>query len=105
MRGRGTRDQANKLVDELNAMLSARYALLRRPRSGLSAPQRKLWLECKREENAKTKGRHFFTEDDFKRFNKSSLSKAMCQLLVVLRHVGRISALREPGSVVRHLLA
>ena len=32
-------------------------------------------------------------------------SKAMRQLLVVLRHVGLISALREPGSVVRHLLA
>ena len=43
-RGRGTWDQASKMVDELNAMLSARYSLLRRPRSGLSAPQRKLWL-------------------------------------------------------------
>ena len=56
------------MVDELNAMLSARYALLRRPRSGLSGQQRKLWFECKRQENAKTNGRHFFTEDDFKRF-------------------------------------
>ena len=98
MRGRGTRDQANRMLDELNAVLAARYALLRRPRSGLSGPQRKLWLECKREENAKTKGCYFFTEEDFKRFNKSSLSKAMRQLLVVLRHVGRISALRESGS-------
>ena len=50
-------------------------------------------------------GRFFFTEEDFKRFNKSSLSKAMRQLLVVLRHVGRISTLREPGSVVKHVLA
>ena len=44
MRGRGTRDQAIRMVDELNAMLSARYALLRRPRAGLSGQQRKLWF-------------------------------------------------------------
>ena len=44
------------MVDELNAVIGARYALTRRPRTGLTAPQRKLWLECKREETAKTKG-------------------------------------------------
>ncbi|KAF0297880.1 Spindle and kinetochore-associated protein 1 [Amphibalanus amphitrite] len=104
MRGRGTRDQSNKLLEELNSVIAARYALMRRPRSELSGAQRKLWMECKREENPKTKGSLFFTEEDFKRFKKSSLSKAMRQLLVVLRHVGRISSLREGGAVVRHVL-
>ena len=45
------------MVDELNSVVAGRYALTKRPRSALNAQQRKLWLECKREENQKTKGR------------------------------------------------
>ncbi|XP_037074374.1 spindle and kinetochore-associated protein 1-like [Pollicipes pollicipes] len=104
MRGRGSRDQANRLLDEVNAVLAARYALLRRPRASLQPKEKKLWLECKREETAETKGKQFFTEDDFKRFNKTSLSKGTRQLLVVLRHVGRIKTVRGAGTLVRHVL-
>ena len=71
------------MVAELSSVLSARRALLlRRPHSGLSGPQTRLRLECRWEEGAGTKGRRFFTEDDFKRFNRSSLSGTMRRLLV-----------------------
>jgi len=104
MRGRITRDQAIRTLDEVNTVVKARYSLVRRPRTKLPPNERRLWVECRREETATTKGKMFFTEDDFQRFNKTAMSKAQRQLLVILRHCGRTNTERGPGKIVRHVL-
>lgn len=102
MRGRLTGARVARAMDEIHAVLDAKYRLVSRPISRVPEKARGKYKAWREQECAETKGERFFADSDLvgtRHIKQDATGKA---ILNVLRHLGRIRHVR--GAARRYIV-
>ena len=95
MAGRLTLDKLNALVNELSDIASKKYALLAKPPKSLSQEERRRRDAFKALEDDTTKGTRFLTEADLASCAAAGQGATAKNLLMTLRHLGRLKEFKH----------
>lgn len=103
MVGRTTLPNINTFVDMINNAFAAKYDILSKGKSSLKGPDLQLYRNFKSQEIDAIKGKFFLTESDVAREqNKKNVDKISYNMLIILRHLKRITEHRV-GGLVRYV--
>lgn len=101
MKGRLTRDQVNRMIDQLNITVAAKYKILSTPRGKLGDNAMSMYIQFKELELDDLAGRFFFVDADVKQLASGKIDR---NVMTILRHLHRLSEHRSKGCV-RHVIA
>lgn len=97
MRGRMALSKINATVDEINAFVENKYAIMNTPSNKLDANNSRKLKDLKKYETAETKGFIHFTEFDLKEFKTLDTTSSKT-ILPVLRHIGYLREMKTTGK-------
>ncbi|CAH0392308.1 unnamed protein product [Bemisia tabaci] len=90
IRNRLQLDRIRAFVDNFNAVMKKKYALMRLPRNKVPKTEIPLYTAWKVQDNKETKGHSFLTKADLDTFGSAKLSKGDFTILQILRHCKRL---------------
>lgn len=103
MVGRTPLATINTFVDMINSAYGAKYEILSKGKNGLKGPDLQLYRNFKSQEIEAIKGKFFLTDSDIARQqNKKNVDKMSYNMLIILRHLKRITEHRV-GGLVRYV--
>lgn len=103
IKGRTSYDQVNNAIDEIHKVITAKYKILRLPRSAMGEPVMKKYKAFKEAEIPDTEGEYFFIDDDLKTYSQLKLDSTGRAILTMLRHCGRLREVRGK-KLLRYVL-
>lgn len=103
IKGRISYDQVNNAVDEIHKVITAKYKIMRLPRSAMGEPVMKKYKAFKEAETPETEGEYFFIDDDLKAYSQLKMDSTGRAILTMLRHCGRLREVRSK-KLLRYVL-
>jgi len=103
IKGRVSYDQANNAIDEIHKVITAKYKILRLPRSAMGEPVMKKYKAFKEAETPDTEGEYFFIDEDLKAYSQLKMDSTGRAILTMLRHCGRLREVRG-NKLLRYVL-
>ncbi|KAL9986684.1 hypothetical protein ACROYT_G000859 [Oculina patagonica] len=103
IKGRVSYDQVNNSIDEIHKVITAKYKILRLPRSAMGEPVMKKYKAFKEAETPDTEGEYFFIDDDLKTYSQLKMDSSGRAILTMLRHCGRLREVRGK-KLLRYVL-
>nr|XP_058941603.1 spindle and kinetochore-associated protein 1-like [Pocillopora verrucosa] len=103
IKGRTSYDQVNNAIDEIHKVITAKYKILRLPRSAMGEPVMKKYKAFKEAEIPDIEGEYFFIDDDLKTYSQMKMDSTGRAILTMLRHCGRLREVRGK-KLLRYVL-
>lgn len=103
IKGRTSYDQVNNAIDEIHKVITAKYKILRLPRSAMGEPVMKKYKAFKEAEIPDIEGEYFFIDDDLKTYSQMKMDSTGRTILTMLRHCGRLREVRGK-KLLRYVL-
>ncbi|XP_066021559.1 spindle and kinetochore-associated protein 1 [Pocillopora verrucosa] len=103
IKGRTSYDQVNNAIDEIHKVITAKYKILRLPRSAMGEPVMKKFKAFKEAEIPDIEGEYFFIDDDLKTYSQMKMDSTGRAILTMLRHCGRLREVRGK-KLLRYVL-
>lgn len=103
IKGRTSYDQVNNAIDEIHKVITAKYKILRLPRSAMGEPVMKKYKAFKEAEIPEIEGEYFFIDDDLKTYSQMKMDSTGRAILTMLRHCGRLREVRGK-KLLRYVL-
>lgn len=103
IKGRISYEQVNNAIDEIHKAITAKYKIMRLPRSAMGEPVMKKYKAFKEAETPETEGEFFFIDDDLKTYTQLKMDSTGRAILTMLRHCGRLGEVRGK-KLLRYVL-
>lgn len=103
IKGRTSYDQVNNAIDEIHKVITAKYKILRLPRSAMGEPVMKKYKAFKEAEIPDIEGEYFFIDDDLKTYSQMKMDSTGRAILNMLRHCARLREVRGK-KLLRYVL-
>lgn len=103
IKGRTSYDQVNNAIDEIHKVITAKYKILRLPRSAMGEPVMKKYKAFKEAEIPDIEGEYFFIDDDLKTYSQMKMDSTGRAILTMLRHCSRLREVRGK-KLLRYVL-
>lgn len=103
IKGRISYEQVNNAIDEIRKAITAKYKIMRLPRSAMGEPVMKKYKAFKEAETPETEGEYFFIDDDLKTYSQLKMDATGRAILTMLRHCGRLGEVRGK-KLLRYVL-